>query len=228
MSMLKNVLRNIKKVILLASVNSKWKRRNAHNHTTIGINCNIDCIEIGKETYGVINAHNFNHNPSDNIGLEIGNYCSIADNVHFLLAGEHDYLLISTFPYRRFRPDNRIINESISKGKIVVEDDVWIGFGVTILSGVHIGRGAVIAAGAVVSSNVPPFAIVGGIPARVLKYRFNEELREILSNIDYEHLTYSDVENHQKLFSTPVDKLPKADLIERLGSLVNSEVGNES
>lgn len=69
------------------------------------------------------------------------------------------------------------------KGNIDVEDDVWIGLNATICAGVHIGQGAVIAAGAVVTDNVPPYAIVGGVPAKIIKYRFTKELIQELLQI---------------------------------------------
>lgn len=74
----------------------------------------------------------------------------------------------------------KVKHEATSKGDIVVKDDVWIGYGSIILSGVHIGQGAVIAAGSVVSHDVPPYAIVGGVPARLIKYRFSEEMTKKL------------------------------------------------
>ena len=67
-------------------------------------------------------------------------------------------------------------NESICRGSIIIDDDVWIGYRSTILSGVHVSKGAVIAAGAVVTHDVPPYAIVAGVPARVIGYRFSEEM----------------------------------------------------
>jgi acetyltransferase-like isoleucine patch superfamily enzyme len=59
----------------------------------------------------------------------------------------------------------------VTKGDIVIEDDVWLGAGVTVMDGVRMGRGAVVAAGAVVTKEVPPYAIVGGVPARILRFR---------------------------------------------------------
>jgi serine acetyltransferase len=87
-------------------------------------------------------------------------------------------------------------NEAFSKGNIVIDDDVWIGYGVTILSGVHIGQGAVVAAGAVVTKDVPPYAIVGGVPAKIIKYRFSPEIIEELMKIDYSKLEEDDIKNH--------------------------------
>ena len=86
--------------------------------------------------------------------------------------------------------------EGKSKGNIYVDDDVWIGYGAIILSGVHIGQGAVIAAGAVVTVDIPPYAIVGGVPAKVLKYRFESDMIEELLKIDYSKLDKEMIEEH--------------------------------
>lgn len=126
--------------------------------------------------------------------MTIGSYCSISSKVTFLLGGNHEGGNISTFPFRA-----KIINEkseAISKGPIIIDDDVWIGYGVTILSGVHIGQGAIIAAGAVVTKDVPPYAIAGGVPAKVLKYRFSHELIAKLLKVDYGKLTEAMVREH--------------------------------
>ena len=75
-------------------------------------------------------------------------------------------------------------------------EDLRIGYGATIMSGVHIGQGAVVAAGAVVTKDVPPYAIVGGVPAKVIKYRFEPDLIEELLKVDYSKLTKEDIEKH--------------------------------
>lgn len=77
----------------------------------------------------------------------------------------------------------------ISKDNITVGDDVWIGYRSTILSGVQIGQGAIVAAGSVVTKDVPPYAIVGGVPAKVIKYRFPQEVIDKLVKADYSRLT---------------------------------------
>jgi serine acetyltransferase len=78
--------------------------------------------------------------------------------------------------------------QSLSKGDIIVEDDVWIGMKAIICSGVKIGRGAIVATGSVVTKNVEPYSIVGGNPARHIKYRFSDAIREKLCAIDLKKL----------------------------------------
>lgn len=137
--------------------------------------------------------------------LSIGNFCSIGPNVTFLLAADHNLTLISTFPFKV-----KVLGEGMEsgpqKGNIDVEDDVWIGLNATICAGVHIGQGAVIAAGAVVTDNVPPYAIVGGVPAKIIKYRFTKELIQELLQIDYSKVSKEDIEKNLNLFYQPVTK----------------------
>lgn len=98
----------------------------------------------------------------------IGNYCSIANNVSIGL-GEHDLAAISTSAIFYENPW-----DDLTRGECEIASDVWIGVDAVILRGVKIGFGAVVAANAVVTSDVPPFAVVGGVPARILKYRFDD------------------------------------------------------
>ena len=151
---------------------------------------NLDNVFVGKETYGNLIVDNYNNIYK----LVIGNYCSIATNVMFILDADHYTNHISTFPFKVKVLGEK--QEGVSKGDIIVEDDVWIGYGATILSGVHIGQGAVVAAGAVVSKDVPPYAIVGGVPAKVIKYRFEPNMIEELLKVDYSKLTKEDIEKH--------------------------------
>ena len=104
--------------------------------------------------------------------LKIGKYCSIAGNVQFFLGGDHRTDWITTYPFAELMPNNYTIPGSpYSKGDIVIGNDVWIGNDAKIMSGVHIGDGAVIAGSAVVTKDVEPYAVVGGVPARLIKYR---------------------------------------------------------
>lgn len=175
----------------------QWRERNAHNdtHTPVPLFC-PECVTVGKGTYGAISVEMARKDRF----LKIGNYCSIANNVNFILSSEHRTDLISTFPFK-VKATHETDCEGESKGDIVVCDDVWIGFGATILSGVTIGQGAVVAAGSVVTKDVPPYAIVGGVPAKVLKYRFAPDLIEELLKIDYSKLDDEQIrENIDKLY----------------------------
>lgn len=136
-------------------------------------------IKAGIHSYGCINFLSFG---KENELLLIGNYCSIASSVFFILGGNHDYSVLST--YHLFYSKNHT-DDSYSKGPIIVKDDVWIGFGATILSGVTIGQGAIVGAKSVVTKDVPPYAIVCGNPARIVKYRFSPSVIDKLENIDY-------------------------------------------
>lgn len=94
--------------------------------------------------------------------------------------------------------------DALSKGNIIVEDDVWIGQNAFILSGVTIHQGAVIATGAVVTKDVPAYAVAGGVPAKVIKYRFQEEVINELLKIDYGRLTKELVEKHMDELYTEI------------------------
>jgi acetyltransferase-like isoleucine patch superfamily enzyme len=108
--------------------------------------------------------------------VRIGKFCSIADSATFLLNAHHIYRNASTYSRFFLLPSANLTTLDVvnPKGDIVVNNDVWIGYNATVLEGVTIGNGAVIAAGAVVTKDVPPYAIVGGNPAKVIKYRFDE------------------------------------------------------
>ena len=114
--------------------------------------------------------------------MVIGSYCSIAEGVKFLLGGEHQINSISTYPFKVKVFGYKL--EAGTKGSIIIKDDVWIGANAIICSGVTIGQGAIIAAGSVVTKDVEPYAIVGGNPAKVIKYRFDEEIRKKMLGID--------------------------------------------
>jgi len=157
----------------------EWKRRNSHNHVTVRHMCPFDKVSIGKHSYGMLNM--VNSDPYER--LILGNFVSIAEGVVFVVCGDHRTETVSTFPFR-WSLEGRG-ETAISKGPVIVEDDVWIGTNSIILSGVTIGKGSIIAAGSVVAKDVPPYAIVGGVPAKVIKYRFSEEIINVLKEIDF-------------------------------------------
>ena len=103
----------------------------------------------------------------------VGKYCSLADNIVFYVDGNHRLDIPSTFPFfERFKWNHP--TTIWSKGAPRVENDVWIASNATIMSGVTIGNGAVVAANSVVTKSVPPYAVVAGNPARIVKYRFEK------------------------------------------------------
>ena len=152
-------------------------------------------VHVGKKTYGCIDVRTYGKTDRH---LYIGNYCSIAADVTFHLSPNHHLERISTFPF------GGDAENSLSKGDIIVDDDVWIGHHATILTGVHIGQGAVVAAGAVVSKDVPPYAIVGGVPAKIIKYRFSEDIIDKLMRIDFSKIDDDFEEKNRSLFQEDI------------------------
>ena len=126
--------------------------------------------------------------------LYIGSFSSIADDCEIYLGGNHYTDLVTSFPFGLVAkdafpnadfPENPNLQGSSSKGDVVIDSDVWIGSHVTIMSGVHIGDGAVIAANSHVVKDVPPYAIVGGNPAKIIRYRFAPDHVEALLRIQW-------------------------------------------
>ncbi|MEV4231406.1 CatB-related O-acetyltransferase [Streptomyces bobili] len=112
--------------------------------------------------------------------LVIGRYCAIAAGTRFLMAGaEHPTMGASTYPFTMFGGEWAektldVVTSMPSRGDTVVANDVWFGHRSTVMPGVRIGDGAIIAAGAVVTADVPPYTIVGGNPARPIRQRFDD------------------------------------------------------
>jgi len=116
--------------------------------------------------------------PESGARLTIGRYGSIADGVEILLGGNHRTDWATTYPFPALPglwPEAAGVSGSeTGRGDVVIGHDVWLGSQCMVLSGVNIGQGAVVAARAVVTRDVPPYAIVGGNPARLLRLRFDE------------------------------------------------------
>lgn len=129
---------------------------------------------------------------------DIGRYCSIANRVVTVSGAHPTEKFISTHPAfyavhnesglsfttkNKFK-ENKYLDENLKKA-VKIGNDVWIGENVTIIEGVRIGDGAIVAAGAVVAKDVPNYAIVGGVPARIIKMRFDEHMIEILEALKW-------------------------------------------
>lgn len=191
-------LRYYKKNNLKLGVYSTITNTKIGNHIRIGYNCNIKNSSLECHTYC-----NGNTNIRNAI---IGKYTCIGSNVNICIA-EHPTNLVSVHPafysndkaFETFS-DNNYFEEY---EKIFIGNDVWIGSKSTIMNGVNIGDGAIIAYGAVVTKDVLPYSIVGGIPAKHLKFRFGEETINKLLEIKWWELNESFLRKHFKLFHNP-------------------------
>ena len=123
--------------------------------------------------------------------LKIGKFCSIACGTKFLFnSANHALDSLSTYPFPLFFEEWNLEKEKVTeawdnRGDIVIGNDVWIGYEAVILSGVTIGDGAIIGTRAVVTKDVPPYTIVGGVPAKPIRKRFDEKVIEELLKIKW-------------------------------------------
>jgi acetyltransferase-like isoleucine patch superfamily enzyme len=136
----------------------------------------VSHIVVGDYTYTADAKPNLiSYSPMDVI--VIGKFCSLANEVTIFGGGEHRFDWVSSYPIRIAFGIERAGKDGhpTSKGPTVIGNDVYLGYRAIVLSGVRIGDGAVVAAGSVVTQNVPAYAIVGGNPARVIKMRMSDE-----------------------------------------------------
>jgi len=140
---------------------------------------------VGKWSYGSAKIYRYNWKNK----IYIGNFCSIGPEVKIIIGGNHrtDWVTTSPLPDENFNFDNtfanarKIKNFNLSKGDLFIKNDVWIGAFSIILSGITLGNGCVIAAGSVVTKDVKPYTIVGGVPAKFLRSRFNKKQSKFLN-----------------------------------------------
>lgn len=157
-----------------------------------------------------VNISDFSYisNNSVIINAGIGKFCSISSNVQIGLGPHPSRLFVSTYPAfysnqnlgcpMAFR-DEKIFDDSVPK--TVLGDDIWVGANVIIPGGIHIGTGAIVAAGAVVVKDVPPYAVVGGNPARIIRHRFSEEQVEALLASEWWDWPIEKIRHHVDDFS---------------------------
>ena len=121
-------------------------------------------------------------------GIKIGNHVTFAPSVS-IIAGNHRYDLVGKW-ITQYRISDKRLEDDLP---VIIENDIWVGTNVTILNGVKVGRGAIIAAGAVVNKEVPPYSIVGGVPSRVIGHRFHVD-----QIIEHEKVLYPENERYTR------------------------------
>lgn len=206
----------LNRLIKLKLFQRKFRELNKHNYCLVMNLCDLSKVQIGKGSYGSFQLLDYS---SSEFKLSIGSYCSIARNVLFLLGGEHKISGISTYPFKVKKFGFK--NEAESKGDIVIKDDVWICERAIICSGVTIGQGAVVAAGAVVTKDVEPYSIVGGNPAKIIRYRFDEKIRNKLKDINISELFDLFTDDDLDLIYSDLDEKILNQILTRKNILVN-------
>lgn len=171
----------------------EWRKNNKHNKIIPENMFPIEIVKVGKHSYGSIKVFSWD---MEKERLVIGNYVSIASGVKFILGGNHEVETFTTYPFKVMCFNENV--EAWTKGPIVIKDDVWIGTDSTVLSGVTIEQGSIIAAGSVVTKNVPAYSIVGGNPAKIIKYRYPKEIIKEMIKIDWSAIELSKIEKIKK------------------------------
>ncbi len=161
------------------------------------------------ETYNVLYNYDFSK-----VKLVMGKFCAIAAETKFIMTGDHKLDAVSTFPFPIFQHGWETVYDVAAlpvKGDIIIGNDVWLGYDSMIKNGVTIGDGAIVAARAVVVKDVPPYAIVAGNPAKVVKFRFDELTIAKLLKIAWWNWDIEKINRHLALIcSLDIEALEKA------------------
>lgn len=175
---------------------SKMFNTKIHKTSKIYPRCTIKNTNIGRYSY-VGNSTKISN-------TTIGSFCSIGQD-NLIGPGEHPTHYVSTSPLF-YSIGNQLNDRFTNKQKfnehkkVQIGSDVWIGSKVIILGGVNIGNGSIVAGGSVVTKDVPAYSIVGGVPAKVIKYRFNDEIIKSLERTKWWSWSVKDLKNKADLF----------------------------
>jgi len=169
------------------------------------LTCTAPLMTFGRGTYWGPNTRFLKYLYDEKI--TIGSFCSIADHVVIQSGGEHRTDLVSTWSFdeKLFKRKNQSRSYKFTPNT-TIGHDVWIGYGAYINSGVQVGSGAVIGAQAVVFNDVPPYAVVMGNPATVVRYRFSHRTVERMLKIAWWHWPQDDIESNLDWFYGPIDE----------------------
>lgn len=165
-------------------------------NNVLGKGVHLNSCTIGKYTY-IVNG--------SITKTKIGRYCSIGQNVIIGGLGAHPTEWISTHPIffsTKKQAGKTFVDKDyfVEQKAVRVGNDVWIGANALVLDGVSINDGAIVAAGAVVTKDVPSYAIVGGVPAKIIRYRFSKEIREKLIEIQWWNMEEKEIIKFKNLF----------------------------
>lgn len=174
---------SISRKILLWKSEQQSKRISEKYGSLTRYHLNDGRAEIGDFTYGIPQIIEY----GSHWKLRIGKFCCISNNVEIIFGGQHHFEFVSQYAFipqvQKIFPEVEYHDRPIKD--VVIGNDVWIGRNATILQGVTIGDGAVIGTNALITKDVPPYAIVGGCPAKVIKYRFSDDVINSLLSIKW-------------------------------------------
>lgn len=207
---MKLIIKIIMKPLLYLLFLIKYRIKNKNNRTLPKYPKNwvkqfdLDKVIIWKDTYWILDIR---MSVNKNEFLKIWNYCSIADGVEFFTWWNHVFTNFTTYPIGILNGvKNAEIAEDFTNWPIIIDDDVWIGTWAKIMSWVHIGQWAVIAAWSIVTKDVEPYSIAWWIPAKIIKYRFSEDIINILKKVDFNKITPEKmIKNYEVITSNPLN-----------------------
>ncbi len=198
----------LKKIKLFISKKEKEKHRiflSQPYDTTVRIDG--VAVKVGKFTYGVGNIELAHHKNAPQ--LSIGRFCSIAGNVRIFTGANHRSDWMTSYPfgtvYEDFFGSQIPVGFPHSKGPVSIGNDVWIGNSVTIMSGVNIGDGSILATNAHIIKDVKPYEIVGGNPANHIKFRYPQDTIELLLELEWWNLDEAKIKKIHPLLTAPAD-----------------------
>ena len=166
------------------------------------------CIDVDSYIVDAKVESSLNFHVTDGVhNLQIGRYSSLAEGIVFLMDVDKNYKQVCIGALSAFKEQNHDAKSIMKrKGQIIIQNECWIGHGVTIMGGVTVHNGAIIAAASVVTKDVPPYAIVAGNPARIVKYRFDEQQIQDLQRIAWWNWSQDKIRSNAESFQWDVSE----------------------